>query len=63
MTEQRGDGIEAHASLDGLGGKRVSQLMGSDVADASLVREPMQHAGDPPGGDRAVAFEQQPLGT
>ena len=34
VSEQRGDGVEAHAAVDGLGGQGVPQLVGGDVADA-----------------------------
>ncbi|HVA75733.1 MAG TPA: hypothetical protein VNF71_14330, partial [Acidimicrobiales bacterium] len=30
MPEQGGDGFEAHASVDGLGGQGVAQLVGVD---------------------------------
>ena len=32
MPEQGGDRLEAHAPIDGLGGERVAQLVGMDVA-------------------------------
>jgi hypothetical protein len=35
MPEQRGDGIQAHATVDGLGRQRVTELVGRDVANAS----------------------------
>jgi hypothetical protein len=31
MAEQRGDRLEAHAAVDGLSGKGVTQLMGVDL--------------------------------
>jgi len=34
MTEQRGDGFEAHAAVDGLGGERVPQAVRVHVVDA-----------------------------
>ena len=36
VAEQRGDGFEAHAAVDGLGGEGVAELVGVDVADAGL---------------------------
>ena len=45
MAQQGGDGFEAHAAVDGLGGQRVAELVWRDVADAGC-------GGDL--GDRAV---------
>ncbi len=46
MAEQRGDGVEAHASVDRLGGQRVPELVGGDVTDPGLVAEPAQRVRD-----------------
>ena len=34
MAEERGDGFEAHASVDGLGGEGVAELVGVDCSEA-----------------------------
>lgn len=34
MAEERSDGLEAHAAVDGLGGEGVAELVGVDVSDA-----------------------------
>ena len=46
MTEQSGDGLEAHAPVDHPGGERVAQLMGMDVADAGTLGHPIDIAMD-----------------
>ena len=63
MAEQGGDGVEAHAAVDGLGGQGVAQLVGGDVADPCVGAEPAQCRGDPQRGDGPVAFEQEPVGA
>ena len=45
MAEQGGDGLQAHAPVDGLGGESVAQLMGVDVADFGLACHPFDDAG------------------
>ena len=37
VPEQRGDGFEAHAPVDGLGGQGVAQLVRVDVTDSGGV--------------------------
>ena len=37
MAEQGGDGLEAHAAVDGLGGEGVSELVRCHVPDASCL--------------------------
>jgi hypothetical protein len=63
VAEQGGDGVEGHAPVDGLGRQGVTQLVGGDVADAGLVGEAVQRGGYAQGGDRSVAFDQQPVGA
>ena len=40
VSEQGGDRFEAHAAVDGLGGQRVAQLVGVDVADPGPLGDP-----------------------
>ena len=61
MPEQRGDGLEAHAPVDRLGGERVTQLVGMQVTEARPSPGPVHHAGDDVAGERSSAVgEQQP---
>ncbi len=53
MAQEGGDSFEAHASVDGLGGEGVTQLVGVDVTDAGGFGDPAHHAGDPMPADRA----------
>ena len=46
MTQQRSDGLEAHALVHRLGGHGVAQLMGMDMSDAGLLRAAVAHPGD-----------------
>ena len=46
MAEERGDGFEAHAAIDGLGRESVAELVRVDPADAGVVRDPADHAAD-----------------
>ena len=61
MSEQRGDGFERHASVDGLSGQRVPQLMRSDVADAGDASHVGEHPVDASGGNGSVAVHEQQL--
>jgi len=58
MAEQGGDGFEAHAAVDGLGGQGVAQLVGVHVTDPGSgggFLDGLVHAG---GWDRAAPFGQ-----
>jgi hypothetical protein len=46
VTEQDGDGLEAHAPVDHRGGEGVAELMGMDVADAGAFGHPIDVAMD-----------------
>jgi hypothetical protein len=63
VAEQGGDGVEAHAAVDRLGGKRVAKLVRGHVADAGLARQAPERPRHPPPGDRPVALDEQPLGA
>jgi hypothetical protein len=39
VTEERGNGVETHSSVDGLACQGVPELVGGDVADAGLAAE------------------------
>jgi hypothetical protein len=54
VAEQRGDGVEAHAPVDRLGGQGVAELVGGDVPDPGFVAELARGGGDPQRGDGAV---------
>jgi len=59
MAEESGDGVQAYAAVDGLGGQGVAELMGGDVTDAGLAGEPVQGVGDAMEGDWPVVLEEQ----
>jgi hypothetical protein len=46
MAEQGGDGLQAHAAVDGLGGQCVAELVGVDVRQPGGGAGPVDHAGD-----------------
>jgi hypothetical protein len=46
MAEQLGDGFEAHAPVDGLGGQGVAQLVGTDVSDTGFASDPTHQTSD-----------------
>ena len=46
VAEQCGDGFQAHAAVDGLGGQGVPELVGVDVRQASRGGGPVDHPGD-----------------
>ena len=60
VSEQGGDGFEAHASVDHPGGQRVAELMGMNVADAGPFGHPFDVAmdGAPVEGLAVVTFDQ-----
>jgi len=58
MAEECGDGIDAHATVDGLSGQRVPELMRSYVADASLVADARERRGDSLMGDRSALLDE-----
>ena len=62
VTEQGGDGLEAHAPVDHPGGKGVAELMGMDVADAGTLGHPIDVAmdGPPVKGLAVVTLDQAP---
>ena len=39
MAEQRGNSVEAHAPIDGLGRQGVTKLVGGDVPNAGIVAQ------------------------
>ena len=60
MPEQGGNGLEAHAPIDRLGGESVAELMGMDVADTGPLGHPLDIAmdGAPVEGLSVVALEE-----
>lgn len=62
MAEQRGDGLQAHAAVDRLGGQCVAQLVRVDVPDPGGGGGLVYGFVDPGGRDRAAAFGQQQVG-
>ena len=65
MTQQLGDGLEAHAPVDQLGGEGVAQLVGMDVSGArpSCHRGHVAVDGPTLEGLAVVADDQQSRGT
>lgn len=59
MAEEGGDGVEAHAPVDGLGGERVAELVSGDVLDPGGRRLVMEDLADPVAGERPVRFDQE----
>jgi len=57
VAEERGDRVDAHASVDGLGGEGVSQLVWGDVADAGVGGDSAEGVGDTELGDGSAVFE------
>jgi len=47
VTQEGGDGFEAHSPVDGLGAEGVTQLVGVDMADPGSFGDPANHPGDP----------------
>jgi hypothetical protein len=60
VTEQRGDGFEAHPSVDGLGGQGVSELVGVDGPDPGVDADAGDDAVHGPPVDRDVAVSEEP---
>ena len=60
MAEEGGDGFQAHAPVDGLGGQGVAELVGVDVADARPLGHRVDVAvdGAPVEGLAVVALDQ-----
>ena len=60
VAEERGDGLEAHASVDGLGGEGMAELVGVDVADAGTLgdRGDVAVHGAPVEGLSVVSFDE-----
>ena len=61
VSEQGGDRFEGHAPVDGLGGQRVSEVMGGDVADAGGVGGFGDGSVDALLADRPAVFENRLL--
>ena len=62
MAEHGGDGLQAHAPVDGLGGQGVAQLVGVEVAEPGPAGHPVEHAGDHVAVQRpALHAEQEAL--
>jgi hypothetical protein len=62
VTEQGGDGFEAHAAVDGLGGEGVAELVGVHVVDAGGPADATDDAADLVAVDRpAVVGDEAPV--
>jgi hypothetical protein len=61
VAEQRSDGVETHAAVDGLGGQGVAELVGGDVADACFDCLVVEDLADPVAGEWPVAFDEEPI--
>jgi hypothetical protein len=61
MAEHRGDGFQAHPSVDRLGGQRMSELVRVDMWEAGGGAGLVDVAGDgvPVGGLAVLAGQQQ----
>jgi hypothetical protein len=59
VAQQRGDCLQGHASVDGLRGQGVPQLVGVDVADAGGGGDRLQRGGQPGGVDPAALLDEQ----
>ncbi len=61
VAEQRGDGLQAHAAVDGLGGQGVPQLVGVDVGQPGGGAGSVDHPGDgvPVQGSAVLPGQQQ----
>ena len=63
MAEERGDGLQPHAPVDGLGGQGVAQLVGVD-ADAAAAADTAGDTADLVAVDRAAVIGgQAPAGA
>ncbi len=56
-----GDGFEAHAPVDGLGGQSVAQFVGMDVADVGVAGDAVEHAGNLMSVEWSVVPDDQPV--
>ena len=63
MAEHRGDGFQAHAPVDGLGGQGVPQLVGVDVAQPGRGAGFVDEAGDRVPVHRAAVLPGQEQGV
>ena len=64
VSEEGGDGFEAHAAVDRLGGQGVAELVGVDVADPGPLGDPADDAMDGASVERgAVIGDEAALGA
>jgi hypothetical protein len=63
VAERRGDGLQPHAAVDGLGGQRVPQPVGVNAGDACRAGDPADDAGDAVAVQRAAVVGDQRLVT
>ncbi len=61
VTEEGGDGFEAHATVDRLGGEGVAELVGVDVADAGVAADGGHDAMHGSSVDRCVVVGDEPV--
>ena len=59
VAQQGGDGFQAHAAVDRLGGQGVPELMGVDMGQAGGGAGPVDHPGDGVPVQRAAVFAGQ----
>jgi hypothetical protein len=62
MAEQRGDGLEAHAAVDGLGCEGVPQAVRVHVIDPGVAADAVDDAVHGPSFDRGVLVGEEPSG-
>lgn len=59
MAKECGDGVDAHAAVDGLSGQGVSELVRSHVSDACVVADAGERRGDSLLRDRSALLDEQ----
>jgi hypothetical protein len=59
VAEQGGDGFQAHAAVDRLGGQSMPELVGMDVREAGGGAGPVDHPGDGVPVQRAAVLPRQ----
>ena len=63
MAEQSGDGIQAHAPIDGLGGQGVPKLVSRHMPNSGICNVLAEDLGNTLRGVRTVPFDKEPVGS